>query len=125
MTFPEFGVKTHELGRINPAADNTPHITAMSYGGLVKPSDYFLQKVVQLENVFRAVHNNQPDHILKVNTVATTAQQMQQAVNLDPKVIQKYAITRVHFRIKHLNQSKKEEGAQKARSASKVVHFTY
>lgn len=122
---PEYGKKTHELGRINHAADNTPHITAMSYGGLVKPADFFMQKVVYLENVFRQVHDTQPDHILKLNTLATTVQKMQDAVTLDPKVIQKYARTRVNLRVKYLNQSKKEEGAQKARTASKIVHFSY
>ena len=122
---PEYGTKTHELGRINNAADNCPHITALSYGGLVHPADFFLQKVVYLENVFRQVHDTQPDGILKLNTLATTVQKMQDAVTLDPKVIQKYARTRVNLRVKYLNQSKKEEGAQKARTASKIVHFSY
>ena len=122
---PEYGKKTHELGRINHAADNTPHITALSHGGLVKPADFFLQKVVYLENVFRQVHNNQPEHILKENTLATTVKQMQDAVELPPKVIDKYARTRLHIRVKHLNESRKEQGTQKARNAAKVVQFSH
>ena len=124
---PEFGMKTHELGRINHAVDNTPHITAVSRGGLVKPADRFLKKVIRMENIFRSIHNTEPEFIRKIKPMETALQLMQQdsQVNLPYKVIHKFARTRLYIRIKHLNRNKKKKGSLKARDAAKYTHYEF
>lgn len=78
-------------------------IDHLSEGGLHKPSDTFVQKMQQLEHIFRSVNNG--DSILVTKNYL--AKLMSKSVNVDCSEAAKklFFISRMYFRIKELNKS--------------------
>ncbi len=99
-----------------------PWIDAVSYGGLTKPSQAWLDQVLEFERVFQKLHGSdisrQPMLISKfAEELAKTFPQT------SPTLLMYYAKTRVHIRLKFLKNKFKKSSLEN-RNKRKVKHFT-
>ena len=117
--YPDLGIKTSE--ECNLQQVNSHWITALSRGGLMKPSDSFLQTVRLFEAEFLKFHGEEINRSLSVVTKF--------AENLESKfpdvpadVIKKFSRLRTFVRLKDLNKHVKEQQLTR-RNAKQLLQF--
>lgn len=111
--YPELGYKTCEASIFQK--DSSPWITAISKGGLTKPSQNFLSQAKELEILFKQY---QGKTIRKTSRLVENFIDLavQKFPNLPQEVIAKFARTRTYIRIKYLNSQLSREAAARRQS---------
>ena len=104
--YPELGVKTCEAP-VFPE-DNSRWITALSRGGLMKPSNNFLQTVHLFEMEFVKFHGG------KVNQASNVVKRFSNILetkfpNVPADVVKKFSRLRTFVRLKELNKEVREQ----------------
>lgn len=98
--FPDLGQKTSDYSVFEETT--APWITALSKGGLVVPSEEFLSKVYQMEQIFLSVHGSEisKEHraIEKLSSLY-----IKKVPSVPKEVAKKFAKTRTFIRLKYLN----------------------
>ena len=103
---PELGSKTSDEPLFQP--DNSPWITALSRGGLMKPSDDFLMTVQQFEIEFKKFHGDGLNRCSNV-TKRFAAVLESKFPRIPKDVIKKYSRVRTFIRLKDLNKNVREQ----------------
>jgi len=117
--FPQLGQKTSDSSVFEKTL--SPWIDALSKGGLVVPSEDFLCKVYQMEQIFRAVHGT---NILgECNIIKKLSNlYIRELPSLPEEVLKKFAKTRTFIRLKYLNcKLKFDHGESVARRKRKQL----
>ena len=125
--FPQYnyGVKSKDFSKFADV-DNSPWISLLSRGGLMKPKEDFLKEVVKMENEFRKFHDSEPGGMYKGDNVIKSLHVVLDQIlpELPSEVLFKFSKTRTHIRIKYLNNARRDEQAEKRRNQKKIQHFT-
>ena len=94
------GQKTCEMSKF--AKSPAPWITDLSRGGLVVPSDFFMQKVYSMEKIFSSFHGDSIS--FKENIIGQLFQVFEANLpELSSEILRKYARTRTFIRLRFLN----------------------
>ena len=127
MKYPHVGTQTRD---INPQTSNqkvSTWIGAKSTGGLIQPTDKFINELKQMEENFLDFHNkhrNPPLDTERYVMKRLTKEISDFMHNYPTEIIKKFVVTRTFIRIKYLNKVKNtKEIANRARKLTKLGHF--
>lgn len=88
-------------------------VNQLSFGGLTKPSNKFLNVMVELEKQFISIHGE--SFLKEPNILKNLIKRLNDRYKEVPiEVIKLYAKTRIHIRCKYLNKVAKEQAILKA-----------
>ena len=108
--YPELGIKTCDAQLFGQ--DSSVWITALSRGGLTKPSNKFLSILKNFEDIFDVFHGSTINPCQNVITsLIKLIQSKHPEVPLS--VVKKYSRTRTFIRIKNLNRKINQEAFRK------------
>jgi hypothetical protein len=119
---PELGQKTAEIPILTK--NTAPWISVLSRGGLVVPSEPFLEQIYEMEKLFRSIHNDsislQPKVITNFHKIL-----INKFPSLSRELLKKYARTRTFIRIRFLNSQLKsiEDDKNAARKRKQIFQF--
>lgn len=120
---PEWGNHTYQLEHnCEPEMNKENYVQDLSHGGLIQPSDQWLEIGDQLDSCFNWMHNTGPegDQIgfrNKQDVSKRTLQKLKKRFpHLSDQVLKNFARTRISIRVRHLKKQSQEKKLQKIKN---------
>ena len=127
MKYPDVGTQTRDINPQTSKQKVSTWIGAKSTGGLIQPTDKFINELKQMEDKFLDFHNrhkNPPLDTERYVMKRLTKEISDYMSNYPTEIIKKFVVTRTFIRIKYLNKVKNiKEIANRARKLTKLGHF--